>query len=189
MIQKVFKNKKAFTLVETIIVIVIIWILMMWTTVYFGWTTEKRKIIEAQWCANTILWEMNNYAFYALTSKSLVKNWWTPRSPYFYWIKLVDDDWITVNDWWTSLVLNHSKEWKVHLDQDNLITEFNDFDEFKTLTTSNTCRQNSSNLRFWWDKNISEVVMNKWFSPVALNEDMVFYLVWTAWEKYLTWDL
>lgn len=171
MIQKVFKNKKAFTLVETIIVIVIIWVLMMWTTIYFGWSNEKRKIIEAQWCLNTILWELNNYTFYAMTSKGL-RTSSDVITPNFYRITLDGD---------STLKLGYSMN-----DSDGMT-------EFKTLNTSNTCRQNNSNLKFArnvWDNtdNISGLKMNKWFSPVSLNENRVFYLKWDT-NKYLTWDI
>lgn len=144
---------------------------MMWTTVYLGWTTEKRKIIEAQWCANTILWEMNNFAFYALTSKNL-RDGSNTISPNFYRIASDGD---------STIKLGYS------LGEDDNMTEF------KSLNVSNTCRWNSSILKFernWWNNDtISGLKMNKWFNPVSLNDNRVFYLKWSGSNKYLTWDI
>ena len=167
-----FKNIKAFTLTELIMTIAIIWVLMMWMTVYIWWSDEKRKIIEAQWCANTILWEMSNYAFFALTSKSLRSDS-NLISPDFYWIKLGDDDSIKLNYYiWNTKPNN-----------------INDFTDFRTLTVSQTCRQNNSKLLFNWENDdISGVIMNKWFTPVDLSENRIFYLLWNN-NKYLTWDI
>lgn len=172
-----FKNKKAFTLTELIMTIAIIWILMMWMTVYIWWSDEKRAIIEAQWCANTILWEMSNYAFFALTSKSLRTNS-ELISPNFYWIKLDNND---------TIKLFYSNEEKP--------TDPTKFENYRDLTVAHTCRQNNSKLQFAWDTenidagNISHVIMNKWFTPVDLNENRIFYLVGDDSNKYLTWDI
>jgi len=165
-----FKNKKAFTLTELVIVIAIIWMLMAWMTVYLWWSDEKRKVIEAQWCVSTLLGEMNNYAFYALTSKSLRKSGAEPISPEFYRITL---------DWDSALKLGYS------------MNEY-EMTDFKSLTVSNTCRQNSSKLRFnreWWNNDIHSVKMNKWFSPKSLQENRIFFLSWDNNNKYLTWAI
>ena len=67
----VIKKHNAFTLIEIIVVVMMIWILMMATTMYLGWNGEKRKTIEAQWCVNSIWWEINNFVFHTITSKNL----------------------------------------------------------------------------------------------------------------------
>ena len=82
------KKIKAFTLTEMVMTIAVIWILMAWMTVYIGWSDMKRKIIEAQWCASSIWWELTNYVFYALTSKSLRLSEEDVISPDFYHISL-----------------------------------------------------------------------------------------------------
>ena len=78
---------KAFTLIETIIVVAIIWILMLWMTVYFWWWWEKAKVIEAEWCANALNWEIYNRTYSAMTSK-IIQSWNVSISPNIYSISL-----------------------------------------------------------------------------------------------------
>lgn len=165
-----------FTLLELIIAVSIIWILFMATTVYLWWTDEKRKVIEAQWCASSLWWEITNYVFYALTSKNLKLSNWKMDVPNNYYIQLT---------WWTSncpswsfcgITLSYSS-W----------TAQTPTAEYKTLTTRNTCRWSNTRLTFTrtWDSNYHYVKMNKWFSesPENPNDNRVFWLDW----GYLKW--
>ena len=98
-----FRNKiKAFTIIEIILVVAVIWVLMMATTVYLWGTDEKRKVIEAQWCATTLWSEMTNFVFYTLTSKKLrIDN--TPISDIkYYYVSLT---------WWTDSNCNYWWSW------------------------------------------------------------------------------
>ena len=154
-------------------------ILMMATTVYLGWTDEKRKIIAAQWCINTIWWEINNFVFYTLTSKNLGHNSET-ISPDFYIVEFT---------WWNDVYCSSSNTCnKINLSYsiwdtpENIIT-------YKTLNISNICQQNNQPLKFyrdWWET--SYIIMNKWFSPrnIKHNEE-IFYLSWN--HKRLSWDV
>jgi hypothetical protein len=152
------------------------WILIAWTTIYMWWLSEKRKIIESQWCASSIWGEINNYVFYALTSKNLKISESEVLSPDFYLIQL---------SWWNSAIEkkqnelpsfnnctrgNYTNEGIPNLCKE-LIFSYTSWDKsniipYKTLTVSNTCHQSNPNLWFirsWgssWE--ISYINMNKW---------------------------
>lgn len=177
--------KKAFTLTELIVVVAIIWILMMWLTVYIWWLWERARIIEAQWCAASLWWQMNNYVFNALTSKSLI----TPNN------EIVSPDrYIITLGWWTSTdtrncSLSAFRRWIYCNELRFLYTENNDSTQqlYKTYTIWNTCRQNQAkiwlyrrNSRQGWPSDIKFISMNKWFAPRSISERNVFYLQ----EKY-----
>lgn len=182
---KVFKNKKSFTLIETIIVVAVLWILMMWTTIYLEWSDDKRRIIEAQWCAATIWWWINNYIYYALTSKSLRLESNNVVSPNFYYIKL---------NWWNSTDLNCNKDNNNLCDRlQFLYSTWNESSKslYKTYSFSDTCNLSpSTKLRLYRDISSSDVPfirMNKWFTPVNLNDSNIFYI--NKWNNILTWDI
>ena len=146
-----FKNKKAFTLTEMIIVIVIIWVLMAWTTIYLQWSDETRKVIEAQWCATTIWWYINNFIFYSLTSRNLRISASNIISPDIYAIKLAD---CNSNDLCDSIEF------------------YGDEEKYQTINIYDTCNtsQNNLKIRRGWDEgekpsNDSIIKINKWFSP------------------------
>ena len=167
-----FKNKKAFTLTEMIIVIVIIWILMMWTTIYLEWSDETRKIIEAQWCATTIWGLMNNYVFYSLTSKSLRKNN-EAISPDFYQISLSGCNAQGLCD---KFIFSYSTG-----ESSNI---------FETHSISDTCNTNKKKLKVywtWWMTSNATIIMNKWFSPVNLYNPNTFYISWASIEPM--WEI
>lgn len=179
-----FKNKKAFTLVETIIVIVVIWVLMMWTIIYLEWSDEKRKVIEAQWCATTMVWWINNYIFYALTSKNLkIESVEQPVSPNFYFIKL---NWLNSDGWKCTA----KADWKYEKFCDSLEFQYSIWDtpddpkwRYKTYSISDTCnispstelRLARSGANLVWN-NSPFIVMNKWFSPINLHDPNIFYI-------------
>ncbi len=176
-------KKNAFTLVELIIVIGVIWILMMATTVYLSWTDEKRKVIEAQWCASAIWWELNNFVFYALTSKTLKDNN-IPVSPTHYIVQLT---WCETTTSWTycnKIDLSYDT-WDVGPAQTNL---------YKTVSTSSACRQTKQPLLFYWAESSNstwrKIKMNKWFSPISMNNRNVFYIDkgWPT-QIALSWDI
>lgn len=167
--------KKAFTLTELIVVVAIIWILMMWITVYIWWLWERAKIIETQWCAISFWWEMNNYVFNALTSKNLL-SWNTQVSPNIYSI--------TLRGWNSSpnncSKTNYESDW-IFCNELLFFYETNgDKVVYKTITIWNTCRQNQANMWLyrigWTSWDISAIKMNKWFAPRSINERKVFYL-------------
>ena len=190
-------------MIELILTISIIGILMAWTTVYLSWYNEKRQVIEAQWCAATIWWELNNFIFYALTSKELND---TIKAPDYYRIWL---------DWWNSNPLdntltslsfndctrdanyNGGYSWpadnlpilceNINLKYKNEDSEWN----YKVLNASNTCKQYQSRIRFMrkvegssvggaighgYPSNIAYININKWFTQWWLNDTRVFYM-------------
>ena len=169
-------KKNAFTLVELIIVVGVIWILMMATTVYLSWTDEKRKVIEAQWCANTIWWELNNFVFYALTSKVLKDNN-TPISPYHYIVQLT---WCNASWYCNKMDLSYDTE-----DITNPII-------YKTVSIS-ACQQTKQPLTFNWswdNNNNKKIMMNKWFAPKSETNRNVFYITnGNTSNIELSWDI
>ena len=174
--------------------IAVIWILMAWMTVYIGWSDMKRKIIEAQWCASSIWWELTNYVFYALTSKSLRLSEEDVISPDFYHISLNSPSNINCS--------KNNAESANNTLCDSLDLSYSMWDTdpsslYKNLSIANTCRQNQANIRFYWnvwnsadENDIKYITMNRWFSPIRLNESNVFYLERnSSLGKALTWDI
>lgn len=195
-------KKYWFTLIELIITVSVIWILIAWMTIYLWWSNEKRKIIEAQWCASAIWWEINNFLFHALTSKSIKVSDSTPAiTPDYYIIKLA---------WWNSdsnLSYNGSnynncttdnyKNWNDKFCSDFVLSyaieNQNTITTYKTINSSNTCKQYDSNLKYIRDDNdkweIAYININKWFSPVRNEDQRVFYLQRTDNKKILLWNV
>lgn len=172
-------KKNAFTLIELIIVITIIWILIMASTVYFGWSGEKRKVIEWQWCAASIWWEITNYVFYTITSKKL---------------KISDNDFVSPNyyiiqfTWWDTA---NCESWH---ECDKIVFSYSTWEDptniqnYKIVDSSNTCRQNRQTLKFYWSWSASNyIIMNKWLSPRREGNQQVFYLSWTT--RDMSWDI
>lgn len=146
---------------------------------YLGWSDEKRKIIEAQWCVNTIWWEINNFLFYTLTSKNLRLSESEVISPEYYIVEFT---------WWDSNYCSNE-----HMcDKINLSYSTEDTPEnmtiYKTLKISSTCQQTKQPIKFFrsW-LNVNYIIMNKWFSPKSITNKEVFYLSWN--EKKLVWDI
>ena len=177
--------KKAFTLIELIVVVTVIWILIMWLTVYLWWIWERAKIIEAQWCAASLWWQMNNYVFNALTSRSL-------RIPDNNNI-VSPDHYIITLSWWTynssyNCTSGNFNEHRIYCNELRfLYTAGSTLQQpYKTQTIWNTCRQNQAKIwMFWssdieWKWDIEFISMNKWFAPRSISERKVFYLqnVW-----------
>ena len=70
--------------------VAVIGILMTAMTIYLDGSGERSKIIEAEWCAATLDGEIQNYMYYALTSKKLKvwENYDQEVSPDWYYIIL-----------------------------------------------------------------------------------------------------
>ena len=174
------KNKiKAFTMVELVIVVTIMWLLILATTVYLGWSGEKRKVIEGQWCAAALWGEISNYVFYTLTSKKLRLSDTETVSPDYYIIQFT---------WWNSAICSSWNEC------DKIVFSYSTWDltnikDYKTVDVTNTCRQNRQNLKFYRSWTDTEyIIMNKWLSPKSISDQEVFYLAWSGWMK-LVWDI
>ncbi len=166
-------SKKAFTLIELIVVVTMIWILIMATTVYLWWADEKRKIIEAQWCASTIHWELNNFVFYALTSKNLKIDW----------DEVSGDEYII--DLWNSSSTCTEKCDKIFL---ILLKK-----TYKELSAKKTCHKNLD-LRFSWNNNITDYIsMTKWFKNIKVSSNskntQPFFLKFDNNNVVLTWNI
>lgn len=177
-----FKNKKAFTLTEMIIVIVIIWILMAWTTIYLQWSDETRKVIEAQWCATTIWWYINNFIFYSLTSRNL-RTSADIVSPDIYAIKL---DGCSSNNLCDSLEFfdyTYNKE----------TASYDDRKYSKIYNIYDTCHTSQDNLKVhranWERSNDSVIKMNKWFSPTKIADKNIFYIDNWDTPSPLMWEI
>lgn len=192
-------------MVELLMVIAIIWILMLWMTIYLWKSGGKAKSIEAEWCSNALWWAIGNYAYFTLTSKNLRFPDKDPISPKYYYIELTGGttdsehrctpqnafSWYLCKD----IILWYATWYYVswHYDPDLNIQEY------QTINVSNTCRHSKPYLWFYrsgwqhtWD--ISFVRMNKWFTPREVNAERVFFLKdngWTAEDdsKLLTWDI
>jgi competence protein ComGC len=188
MSYKVWVSKKnAFTLIEMVVVIIMVWILIMATTIYLWWTDERRKIIEGQGCAASLWWEMANYVFYALTSKNLRDDNDEPISPSLYVIQLTWD--------WVAVCNSGVRNWlSGHCDKLKFLysTWNSSFVDYKTYSVWNSCRWNNVRLSLYWDSvNVKYVVMNKWFMPTkddANSKSKVFYLSGDGQGLY-TWNI
>lgn len=179
-------NKRAFTLTEMVMVIAIIWVLMMWMTVYISWSSERTQMIETQWCASTIWWIVDNYLYYTLTSRNLSWN----ISPKYYYIQLtwgnfsVDNNCSSKNfeSSWTfcnQLILWYST-WDLGFDENPLV--------YQDIKPAKACRQNQPKIWFYRDEptttwNIRYLKMNKWFSPTSISDKNVFYL-----QEHINWS-
>lgn len=179
-------------MIEIILVIGIIWILIAWITVYLWWFDEKRAEIEAQWCASTIWGRISNYVFFALTSKNIKPdNLNKTISPNLYTIGL---------SWWNSTETKPCNAINASWDNilcDKLIFWYStwtiwDIEPYKEITVKNTCRQNQPHLWFFWTGwnngwwiGINNVIMNKWFTTLNLNNSNTFYLDWGG----LVWEI
>ena len=200
-----FTNKKiAFTLVELIMVMAIIWILMLWMTVYLWNGHDRATSIEAEWCANALWWALSNYTFYALTSRNLrirhAGEHDITQSPTYYYVELTG----VTNDSTRNCTPENALSW--YLCQQIILgyaTEYDNPDsnrqEYETINVSNTCRHGHPYLWFyrnWWQKtwDIEFIRMNKWFTPREVNAEKVFFLKdkGETTEKdaqLLTWDI
>ena len=174
---------KAFTLIELVIVVTMIWILMMATTIYLWWFDEKSKIIDWQWCARSIGWEINNFLFYTLTSKNLRLSENEIYSPNYYIIEFTWWNWNNCSSGNMCDRINLSfTTW-------NLVNN-NNIKLYKTLSVWNTCQQNRQPIRFyrsWTDEN-GYIVMNKGFIPVQVNNRDVFYIKTNSSNEKI-WDV
>ena len=180
-------------MVELILTVSVIWILIMWTTVYLWGAGDRRKIIEAQWCANTIWWEIDNFIFYALTSKELGNI----EAPDNYRIKMKKSDSDkTINcsykdiDW--ENFTNYCNELVFYWNNNGNDGE----NTYKTITARNTCSQTNQNLRYLRNinsnnYNINYININKWFTQISNNDGRVFYLQGNDDDnnKYITWSI
>ena len=153
-----FKN--AYTMMEIVMVITVISILMLWMTAYFWWSQDRWKIIEAQWCAGAFLWEMNNYIYYALTSKSL-KVSDKMINPNIYTIELSWNN----NGVYRSVLLRYDENWL-----------------YKKLDSGQVCRNNSQ-VWFYWSWDDKKISMKKWFIQTTPT-DKVFSV-----GNNLTWSI
>ena len=176
------KNKtNAFTLIETLLVVVIIWILIIAMTIYLWWTGERSKIIEAESCANTMWNILNNYAYQTLTSKNL-KIWDEIVAPKYYFIQLSGSNSCYNNpnaDFCDEFILWYST-WNAESPK-----------VYEKYTSLNTCNQNKSNLKFYrsGSSNIDYLKMNKWFLPTSIHENNTFYMQKNDNTKLLIWDI
>ena len=179
-----------------ILVVAVIWILVMWITVYISWTNQRSKIIEAEGCAATLWWVIDNYLYNALTSKVLKIEWNQTVSPNFYTIQLSWGDFSSSQNCSNSWTL--CKEFVLWYSTQPEITNIQ---PYKTLTIPKVCRQNQARIWFFrsWEKNdIQYIAMNKWFSPMSITDRKVFYLQnnpWFGvnedieWNKLLLWEI
>lgn len=175
---------KSFTMIEMVVVVFIIWILMLWMTIYLDWTGERTKIIEAEWCLNSFWWVINNYLYYTLTSKN-IKVWSDEISPKYYTIMLSWSN--NCND--SGNLCDKILLW--YITGDNNISNNQ---VYQTYNVWNTCNQSKVKLWFYrWSWNGTEnnnyVSMNKWFLPLNTT-DLPFQInlkINTEWERSLLW--
>ena len=173
------KQKNAFTLIELVFVVLMLWILIMATTMYLDWSWERRKIIEWQWCASSIWGKLNNYIFYTLTSKNL-KTESNSISPDFYIIQL------TWWNWWLCTGGNTCNEINLNYQTWDIPTQ--NYKTYETLNISKTCYQSKQPLKFYRNTdNKTDIIMSKWFTSQKDNTS-VFYITWSELPIY-TWDI
>ena len=171
-------KKNALTLIEIVVVIMMIWILMTATTMYLWWSDEKRKTIEAQWCLNTLWWEINNFLFFTLTSKNLKIDGSESVSPDYYIVEFT---------WWSSNYCSSGNMCdKINLSYSTWWDSTTDITIYKTLSISNCTQDNPLKFYRSWTET-KYIIMNKWFSPKSNNNYEVFYLSWNHID--LIWDV
>ena len=170
----------------------IIWILMLWMTVYLWNSGDRAKSIEAEWCANALWWVLSNYVYYTLTSRNLrvVLPDGSERadSPSYYYIQLT---------WWTSNSSHRCTPeniWGWHFCNDILLLYATWYENpeshtnlYRKATIPNTCRNGKPHLWFYrsgWAHtwNIEYIRMNKWFTPRDVQGEKVFYIKDNNWE-------
>jgi len=171
-------------------------------TAYMWNSWEKAKIIEAQWCANAIWWELKNYVYNALTSKNL-KTGDNYVSPEYYYIDLItpDADVSTCNKYLAesnNFFCDKIKLWYHTWTISNLGEERQKIQTYKTINADNTCHIWKSDIRFYWSwlwgGDFRYIRMNKWFTPKEVNEKKVFFIKDHADDdientKILMWDI
>jgi len=190
----IINKKKAFTLFEIIMVAAIIWILTLWMTTYMWGGWEKAKIIEAQWCANAIWWELKNYVYNALTSKSLKVND-NLISPDYYYIDLSwnSEAFLCYNtDHFCNKIILWYSTWELETTTQGTRESIKTFQE---INQNNICHNWKINLWYIWNWTTTYyMLMNKWLTQKKINETKVFYLETnpvnhnTNFAK-LTWDI
>lgn len=168
----------------------------MWS--YLWWSTERTKVISAEWCMNTLDGELTNYVFFALTSKTL-KTWNNFVSPNFYNIYLSswDTNTLTIDNKYNSTDIQNSRcqiqkvdTWYIISDNkcneiilayqtwNNISGNLSSTIQYKAISSDKNCRQNNwTELRFYWLNFTWEnsqattgkmISMNKWFVPFSI---------------------
>lgn len=176
---------------------------MMWMTVYLEWGSENSKVIEAQWCANTLDGEIQNYLFSALTSKSLrVKSGdsyfeVSPNSYYMYMTGgkdhfTADSDIVCIKssydsgDVYCDTVALAYHETGYGLGRHS-IDQYN----YKLLNSDNCTQVNNVKLLFYRSWSFSNIWMNKWFSQLWQNNKRSFYIktISAGAEELSQWEI
>lgn len=156
---------KGFTLVETLIVIIMIGLLSMSMMTYLGGNDERVLRYKAEWCVKTINGKLQNFLNFALTSKSFTLSG-ALFSPDYYvlWFS-----WMTVS-WFDHFVLNG-----ITLSWDNKLLE--------KVSKSDCTNELDKELRFvvTWSQ-FSWVFMSKWFRQITPKDRFIFVLTW--WNSY-----
>ena len=161
-------------------------------TAYMWNSWERAKIIEAQWCASAIWWELKNYVYNALTSK-ILKTGDNYISPDYYYIDFIDEPAVLwCNDpqkcekiglWYSTGNLSSDAD-----ANDNLIKFY------KEVSPKKTCHNWKLDIKFHRTWGVTYMIMNKWFTQKNINNTKVFYIQESldanndAYKK-LTWDI
>lgn len=176
---------------------------MMWMTIYLDWWSENSKIIEAEWCANTLNGEIQNFLFYTLTSKQLRVQSWSdyievsPKSYYIYmtWGKdhkpytshavCIESSYNSASDTYCDTIALAYHETGYGQDR-HVIDQYN----YKLLSSANCSQTKNVKLLFHWDWELSSIWMNKWFSQLWQDKTKPFYvktITSAEWKELSTW--
>lgn len=165
---------------------------MAWMTMYLGNQWERAKVIEAEWCANTFNWQINNQIFDALTSK-IINSGNHSYSPDFYLIELSwsnsnDESNCTSDNSWVfcdKIIFRYASLWE----HDIIDISW----AFDSVITNKICHLWNTSLQFYrsWSNDIKYIRMNKWFSPILWTEAKVFgiHTTWNMNNDLLNWDI
>lgn len=187
------KKIRAFTLFEIVMVAAIIWILTLWMTTYMWNSWERAKIIEAQWCASAMWWELKNYVYNALTSK-ILKTGDQYIYPDYYYIDFIDEDFL-----WCNTMFGSCKKLGLWYSTGDLKVSASSADQsiqfYKEISPEKICNNWKLNIKFQrtWDL-VKYMIMNKWFTPKKINDTKTFYMqvgVYTNLDEYkaITWNI
>ena len=151
---------KGFTLVETLIVIVMIGLLSMAMMTYLWGNDERVLKYKAEWCVKTIDGKLQNFLNFALTSKSF-SSWWNLLfSPDYYYL---------VFSWVTDKIFSQFSFLGKTLSGDQQV--------LWTISRLNCMNELDKDLRFeiTWNY-FTGIVMSKWFRPVTVKDTFTFIL-------------
>lgn len=162
--KKILKNKKGFSLIELMIVIVIIWLMLMLSYAPYNLYQSKAKLRVATREVAQSIYEAKNMAVSWVTLKDDTS--WKKQNK-IVWIYLSKEDskknniYYYIDDFWPY----QTNEWKITADKDKIQDILKDEKIFKT-------------------KNMQQ---NIWLQDFSGNEEIFILFAASSWETKIFW--